>query len=216
MPWRATSESGCGRARGAPRGARDRGARALADRAAHLPMRSGRRSGINGRSSMSRWPAARSRRRSRSRWSSWWCRSTASCARACRCPPAPQRSSAVEAALADPHRAALRRRQRRSQGDPRARQAASIWWYERHRASALTAAAAAIAAACWLGGCGFHLQGSRPLPQTLTVVRIEAVDTQSDFYFGLRKALLASGTRIDDAPRVVRPRSFTCSTTPPR
>jgi LPS-assembly lipoprotein len=29
-------------------------------------------------------------------------------------------------------------------------------------------------------------------------VRIEAVDTQSDFYFGLRRALQAAGARIDD------------------
>jgi len=49
-----------------------------------------------------------------------------------------------------------------------------------------------------LSGCGFRLQGSYPLPGSLAVVRIEAIDTQSDFYFGLRKALLAAGTRIDD------------------
>jgi LPS-assembly lipoprotein len=66
-------------------------------------------------------------------------------------------------------------------------------------ARGLTAAAAALAATCLLGGCGFRLQGSRPLPPTLSVVRVDAVDTESDFYFALRHALLASGSRIDDA-----------------
>jgi LPS-assembly lipoprotein len=49
-----------------------------------------------------------------------------------------------------------------------------------------------------LAGCGFRLQGSVPLPRSLAAVRIEAGDTQSDFYFGLRKALSAAGTVIDD------------------
>jgi LPS-assembly lipoprotein len=53
-------------------------------------------------------------------------------------------------------------------------------------------------AASLIGGCGFHLEGRMPLPPSLAVVRIEAADTQSDFYFGLRKSLLAAGTRIDD------------------
>jgi LPS-assembly lipoprotein len=46
--------------------------------------------------------------------------------------------------------------------------------------------------------CGFRLVGSVPLPPSLAVVRIDAADTQSDFYFGLRKSLMAAGTRIDD------------------
>jgi LPS-assembly lipoprotein len=49
-----------------------------------------------------------------------------------------------------------------------------------------------------LAGCGFHLQGSGPLPHSIALVRIETNDTESDFYFGLRKALLAAGTRIDE------------------
>ena len=53
-----------------------------------------------------------------------------------------------------------------------------------------------------LGGCGFRLEGSAPLPRTLSVLHIDAVDTQSEFYFALRRALLASGTRIDDAAEV--------------
>ncbi len=58
-----------------------------------------------------------------------------------------------------------------------------------------------LAGGCAAGlpaGCGFRLQGSAPLPRSLAQVRIEATDTESDFYFGLRKALLAAGTRIDD------------------
>jgi LPS-assembly lipoprotein len=49
-----------------------------------------------------------------------------------------------------------------------------------------------------LAGCGFHLQGSAPLPRSFALVRIETSDTESDFYFGLRKALRAAGTRIDE------------------
>lgn len=49
-----------------------------------------------------------------------------------------------------------------------------------------------------LGACGFHLQGREPLPRSLAVVRIDTTDTQSDFYFGLRAALEASGARIDE------------------
>src|SRR3974390_810547 len=49
-----------------------------------------------------------------------------------------------------------------------------------------------------LAGCGFHLEGSEPLPPSLAVVQIDATDTQSDFYFGLRKALMAAGSRVDD------------------
>jgi LPS-assembly lipoprotein len=58
--------------------------------------------------------------------------------------------------------------------------------------------AAALLATSLLSGCGFRLVGSVPLPPSLAVVRIDASDTQSDFYFGLRKSLLAAGTRIDD------------------
>jgi LPS-assembly lipoprotein len=49
-----------------------------------------------------------------------------------------------------------------------------------------------------LTGCGFHLEGSTPLPASLAVVHIDTSDTQSDFYFGLRKALTAAGTRVDE------------------
>jgi outer membrane lipopolysaccharide assembly protein LptE/RlpB len=49
--------------------------------------------------------------------------------------------------------------------------------------------------AATLGGCGFHLQGSEPLPRSIALVRIDTSDTESDFYFDLRKALLAAGRR---------------------
>jgi LPS-assembly lipoprotein len=64
--------------------------------------------------------------------------------------------------------------------------------------AALTLTVALAAAA---GGCGFHLQGSGPLPRSIAVVRIDTSDTQSDFYFGLRRALLAAGTRLDEDGR---------------
>lgn len=58
------------------------------------------------------------------------------------------------------------------------------------------AAAPGIVVALLLGGCGFHLEGRYQLPRTLTQVRIDAIDTQSDFYYGLRGALLSAGSRI--------------------
>jgi LPS-assembly lipoprotein len=57
---------------------------------------------------------------------------------------------------------------------------------------------ASVMAASLISGCGFRLEGSVPLPASLAVVQIDAGDTQSDFYFGLRKSLMAAGTRIDD------------------
>lgn len=63
--------------------------------------------------------------------------------------------------------------------------------------SALARTAAALLLPAALAGCGFHLQGSAPL-RSIALVRIETSDTESDFYFGLRKALLAAGTRIDE------------------
>jgi LPS-assembly lipoprotein len=49
-----------------------------------------------------------------------------------------------------------------------------------------------------MSACGFRLQGSVPLPAALAIVHIDTGDEQSDFYFGLRKALMAAGTRIAD------------------
>jgi LPS-assembly lipoprotein len=63
---------------------------------------------------------------------------------------------------------------------------------------ALGVIAASLIVGSLITGCGFRLQGSAPLPSSLAVARIDTSDTQSDFYFGLRKALTAAGTRIDD------------------
>jgi len=60
---------------------------------------------------------------------------------------------------------------------------------------------ASVALLSSLAACGFRLEGSTPLPPSLAVVRIETTDLQSDFYFGLRKALMAAGTRIEDDMR---------------
>jgi len=57
---------------------------------------------------------------------------------------------------------------------------------------------ASLIGASLIGGCGFRLEGRVPLPSSLALVRIDASDTQSDFYFGLRKSLMAAGTRIDE------------------
>jgi LPS-assembly lipoprotein len=46
-----------------------------------------------------------------------------------------------------------------------------------------------------LSGCGFHLQGRRPLPESLKAAYVQAADQQTDFVQSLRKALLTSGSR---------------------
>jgi LPS-assembly lipoprotein len=64
-------------------------------------------------------------------------------------------------------------------------------------ARALIALAMTLAAA-GLSGCGFHLEGHYPLPRALATVRIDAADTQSEFYFGLRRALMAAGAHLTE------------------
>jgi len=54
----------------------------------------------------------------------------------------------------------------------------------------------AIAAACVLAGCGFHLQGRQPLPQSFSYTYVETKDEQTDFVQDLRKALIASGSQV--------------------
>jgi LPS-assembly lipoprotein len=68
----------------------------------------------------------------------------------------------------------------------------------RDRPSALWLLTLVLAASLGSAGCGFRLQGSGPVPRSIAVVRIESSDTESDFYFDLRKALMAGGTRIDE------------------
>ncbi|MDB6104383.1 MAG: hypothetical protein JWO52_4382, partial [Gammaproteobacteria bacterium] len=46
-----------------------------------------------------------------------------------------------------------------------------------------------------LAGCGFHLEGRAPLPQSMKAAYVEATDQQTDFVQSLRRALLTSGAR---------------------
>jgi LPS-assembly lipoprotein len=46
-----------------------------------------------------------------------------------------------------------------------------------------------------LTGCGFHLEGRRPLPASMKTAYVQAIDMQTDFAQSLRKALLTSGSR---------------------
>lgn len=47
-----------------------------------------------------------------------------------------------------------------------------------------------------LASCGFHLQGRQPLPQAFAYTYIDAKDEQTDFVQDLRKALIASGSKV--------------------
>ena len=46
-----------------------------------------------------------------------------------------------------------------------------------------------------LAGCGFHLAGRAPLPESMKSAYVQATDQQTDFVQSLRKALLTSGAR---------------------
>jgi len=50
-------------------------------------------------------------------------------------------------------------------------------------------------AAALLTGCGFHLEGRTPLPESMKGAYVQATDLQTDFAQSLRKALLTSGAR---------------------
>jgi LPS-assembly lipoprotein len=57
----------------------------------------------------------------------------------------------------------------------------------------------------WLGvlmalaGCGFHLEGSAPLPAEVKRPYLEAPDHQSDFVQDLRRSLLSNGAHLQQA-----------------
>ena len=53
-----------------------------------------------------------------------------------------------------------------------------------------------ILAATLCSGCGFHLQGHVPLPDSVKTPYVEAPDRQSDFVQSLRRALLSSGAHL--------------------
>jgi LPS-assembly lipoprotein len=50
-----------------------------------------------------------------------------------------------------------------------------------------------LVALALLAGCGFHLQGHTPLPESIKTPFVEASDRQSEFVQSLRRALLTSG-----------------------
>jgi LPS-assembly lipoprotein len=52
------------------------------------------------------------------------------------------------------------------------------------------------AAALLLAGCGFHLEGSTPLPAVVKTPYLEAPDPQSDFVQYLRHDLLSNGAQL--------------------
>ena len=62
-----------------------------------------------------------------------------------------------------------------------------------------TAATLALLLAA-VAGCGFHLQGRMPLPESVRTVYLEAADEQSDFAQALRSSLLSSGAHVVRAP----------------
>ncbi|MDE2451719.1 MAG: hypothetical protein KGO22_22260 [Gammaproteobacteria bacterium] len=51
-----------------------------------------------------------------------------------------------------------------------------------------------------LAGCGFHLEGRVPLPESMQRPYIEASDQQSDFVQSLRRQMLISGVHPVDTP----------------
>ena len=55
---------------------------------------------------------------------------------------------------------------------------------------------APILLAAALTACGFHLQGRQPMPEAFAYTFIDTQDEQTDFVQDLRKALLASGSKV--------------------
>ena len=56
-----------------------------------------------------------------------------------------------------------------------------------------------LAAALAVCGCGFHLEGRVPLPQSMQRPYIEAADQQSDFVQSLRRQMLIAGAQPVDS-----------------
>ena len=57
-------------------------------------------------------------------------------------------------------------------------------------------AAAALVLTATLAACGFHLQGKQPLPEAFAYTYVDTKDEQTDFVQDLRKALIASGSKV--------------------
>jgi len=47
-----------------------------------------------------------------------------------------------------------------------------------------------------VAGCGFHLQGRQPLPESFSYTYVDAQDEQTDFVQDLRKSLLTAGVKV--------------------
>ncbi len=60
----------------------------------------------------------------------------------------------------------------------------------------ITKGTVSFAAALILCGCGFHLQGRQPLPESFAYTYVDTRDEQTDFVQDLRKALLASNVKV--------------------
>jgi LPS-assembly lipoprotein len=58
------------------------------------------------------------------------------------------------------------------------------------------AATLLVAATLGVAGCGFHLQGRQPMPEAFAYTFIDTTDEQTDFVQDLRKALIASGSKV--------------------
>jgi LPS-assembly lipoprotein len=56
--------------------------------------------------------------------------------------------------------------------------------------------AVAFLLAALVAGCGFHLQGRQPMPEAFSYTYIDTKDEQTDFVQDLRKALIASGSKV--------------------
>jgi LPS-assembly lipoprotein len=52
-----------------------------------------------------------------------------------------------------------------------------------------------------LGGCGWRLQGTARLSETLAVTYVDAEDHYTDFHRALRESLHASGVELAESPR---------------
>jgi outer membrane lipopolysaccharide assembly protein LptE/RlpB len=64
------------------------------------------------------------------------------------------------------------------------------------RGIAAIAATTMMAVAAVLGGCGFALQGSMPLPAAVSVLRVEAADPRSAFSGALQRRLRSAGATV--------------------
>jgi LPS-assembly lipoprotein len=65
-----------------------------------------------------------------------------------------------------------------------------------HRLKSVPWLLAVIAIVIVMAGCGFHLQGRQPLPESFAYTFVDTKDEQTDFVQDLRKALIASNVKV--------------------